>query len=86
LELGPRLILAFQPTRGLDIDGTVQVYASLRESARGGAGVLVVSFDLDELLENCDRTIVIHAGRVHEPASGQERDRQAIGRLMVGAS
>jgi simple sugar transport system ATP-binding protein len=86
LELGPRLILAFQPTRGLDIDGTVQVYASLREAARGGVGVLVVSFDLDELLENCDRTIVIHAGRVHEPASGQERDRQAIGRLMVGAS
>ena len=86
LELDPQVILAFQPTRGLDIDGTAQVYAALREAARGGAGVLVVSFDLDELLENCDRTIVIHAGRVHEPASGQEHDRQAIGRLMVGAS
>ena len=85
LELGPRLVLAFQPTRGLDIDGARQVFDALRAECRNGAAALVVSFDLDELLENCDRTLVIRAGQVHEPKEGQERDRQAIGRLMVGA-
>lgn len=85
LELGPRLILAFQPTRGLDIAGTAQVYDGLRNAARDGAGVLVVSFDLDELLENCDRVVAINHGRLYEPKPGEEHDRQAIGRLMVGA-
>lgn len=82
LTLGPRAILAFQPTRGLDIDGARSVYAAIREACRAGAGALVVSFDLDELLEFCDRTIVIHGGVVTEPRT---RDRQDIGRLMVGA-
>jgi simple sugar transport system ATP-binding protein len=85
LELDPRLLLAFQPTRGLDIDGAAQVYGELRRTCREGAAALVVSFDLDELLENCDRVLVMHGGRVVEPAPGQEHDRQAIGRLMVGA-
>ncbi len=85
LELDPRLILAFQPTRGLDIDGTLQVYSEIRAACRNGAAALIVSFDLDELLENCDRTLVINGGHVYEPETGQERDRQAIGRLMVGA-
>jgi simple sugar transport system ATP-binding protein len=85
LELDPKLILAFQPTRGLDVDGTAQVYAEIRNACRNGAAALVASFDLDELLENCDRTLVINNGRVFEPLTGQERDRQAIGQLMVGA-
>lgn len=84
LELDPKLILAFQPTRGLDIDGTAQVYAELRKAAHKGAGVLVVSFDLDELLENCDRVVAINHGRLYAPKEGEEHDRQAIGRLMVG--
>ena len=85
LELDPSIVLAFQPTRGLDIDGAAQVYAQLRELCRSGAGALVVSFDLDELLENCDRVLVINRGEVLEPSPGEEHDRQAIGRLMVGA-
>ena len=84
LELGPKLILAFQPTRGLDIDGTAQVYGEIRRACREGAAALVVSFDLDELLENCDRVLAINHGKIYAPAPGSERDRQAIGRLMVG--
>ena len=84
LELGPKLILAFQPTRGLDIDGTAQVYGEIRRACREGAAALVVSFDLDELLENCDRVLAINRGKIYTPAAGSEHDRQAIGRLMVG--
>jgi simple sugar transport system ATP-binding protein len=86
LELKPWLILAFQPTRGLDVDGTTQVYSEIRGACRRGAAALVTSFDLDELLENCDRVLVINSGRVFEPTAEQRGDRQSIGRLMVGAN
>lgn len=85
LALDPRLILAFQPARGLDIDGTRQVYEALRGECRAGGAALVVSFDLDELLDHCDRILVMNGGRLSEPPVGQEKDRGAIGRLMVGA-
>ncbi len=81
-----KLILAFQPTRGLDIHGTLQVYEALREKSAKNATVLVVSFDLDELLEHCDRVLALNNGRLYIPAAGKERDRQAIGNLMVGAA
>lgn len=87
LCLEPKVVLAFQPARGLDIDATRNVYEGLRQvCGRSGAGALVVSFDLDELLEHCDRVLAINAGRIYEPPSGAERDRAEIGRLMVGAS
>ncbi|HRI43247.1 MAG TPA: ABC transporter ATP-binding protein [Fimbriimonadaceae bacterium] len=85
LEFAPRLMLAFQPTRGLDIDGTQAVYEAIRNRCREGAAALVASFDLDELLEHCDRIVVIRGGRIYEPPAPQARDRNAIGRLMVGA-
>jgi simple sugar transport system ATP-binding protein len=84
LEVEPRVILAFQPARGLDILGTRQVYEGIAEACRGGACAIIVGFDLDELLESCDRIGVLCQGRYAEPPSGFERDRATIGRLMVG--
>lgn len=85
IVLEPRLILAFQPARGLDIAATEQVYSALREESRNGCGVLVVSFDLDELLEHCDRIVAMCQGRLWTPRPGEELDRASIGRLMVAA-
>jgi len=85
LCLNPKLILAFQPARGLDIKGTQQVYEGIREACRNGAAALIVSFDLDELLEQCDRIVAMNHGKLYEPQAGQSKDRDAIGRLMVGA-
>lgn len=82
LEMSPRLLLAFSPTRGLDLKGTADVYAAIRERANGGMAAIVVSFDLDELLEHCDRIVVLNHGKLTEPPV---RDREAIGREMVGA-
>jgi len=86
LEVRPRLILAFQPARGLDIEATRQVYKGIREACAHGAAAVVVSFDLDEILENCDRVVAMCGGRLAAPSAGKERDRAEIGRLMVGAS
>jgi general nucleoside transport system ATP-binding protein len=83
LSSKPSILLAFQPARGLDINATEEVYAGLRQMCNEGGTVLVVSFDLDELLVHCDRILAVNQGRVLDP---QTRDREAIGRLMVGAA
>lgn len=84
---GPcRVLLAFQPARGLDILATREVYAGIREACDAGATALVVSFDLDELLEHTDRVVAMNGGRLYEPEAAQAKDRDAIGRLMVGAT
>ncbi len=86
MAFAPKLILAFQPARGLDINATREVYEGLREECRKGASALVVSFDLDELLEHADRIVAMNDGRIVEPPAESARDRLAIGCLMVGAT
>ncbi len=80
LEFDPQLLIAFQPTRGLDIQAGANVYEALRELASKGGAVLVIGFDLDELIENCDRIVVMNQGKIHAPLS---QERAEIGRLMV---
>lgn len=87
MEGDPRLLLAFQPTRGLDIDGSAQIYADIRRHCRENqAAAIIVGFDLDELIEQCDRIVVMSGGRLLNPPSGKEKDRDEIGRLMVEAA
>lgn len=83
LELQPKLILAFQPARGLDLNATEHVYQGLRDACKAGAAALVVSFDLDELLAHCDRLLVLNRGVLSAPAT---MDRETVGKLMVGAN
>ncbi len=80
----PRLIVALQPTRGLDIAAVAAVRARLRAARSRGAGVLLVSLDLDELRELCDRLYVLFEGRVTGELRRESFDEQAIGRLMLG--
>jgi general nucleoside transport system ATP-binding protein len=82
LDGSPRLVVAENPTRGLDIRATRDVHERLRAAAESGAGVVVFSSDLDEVLSLADRVLVIHAGHVQECA----RDRDAVGRAMLGVA
>lgn len=82
MEGDPKLLLAFQPTRGLDIEATRTIYSHLKAHCMAGGAAIAVSFDLDELLQFCDRVVVMNHGRVYHP---QAMDRSEIGRLMVGA-
>ncbi|MEZ5163572.1 MAG: ATP-binding cassette domain-containing protein [Fimbriimonadaceae bacterium] len=84
-EGNPRVILAFQPTRGIDIKVSELVFQKLRAFARSGGAVLMVNFDVDDLIEHCDRILVINHGEVFEPRPEESHDRAVIGRLMVGA-
>lgn len=81
LSGSPSLVVAENPTRGLDVRASAAVRALLRDAARGGAAVVVYSPDLDEMLALADRVLVVHAGRVEECACR----REAVGRAMLGA-
>jgi simple sugar transport system ATP-binding protein len=81
-ELGdhPRLVVAENPTRGLDIRATRDVHERLRDAARDGSAVVLYSSDLDEVLSLATRVVVVHGGRVRETAL----DRESVGRAMLG--
>ncbi|WP_377191633.1 ABC transporter ATP-binding protein [Ruegeria meonggei] len=80
-DRAPRLILANQPTRGLDMGAAAEVGRRLLEARERGAGVVLISEDLDEILGLADRIVVIRDGELHE-APG--RDREQIGLMMAG--
>jgi ABC-type uncharacterized transport system ATPase subunit len=81
-------VLAAQPTRGVDLGAVVRIHDRLRAAAAAGAGVLVISADLDELLALCHRIVVMLRGRIvgeREGAALREAGaRSALGALMTG--
>ncbi len=80
-ERAPRLLVAENPARGLDVRATAEVHARLREAARNGAAVVLHIPDLDDLLAVADRLVVVVDGVVHEVPHGVAREE--IGRLML---
>ena len=86
LDLSPRLLLAVQPTRGLDFRSVASIHARLRGVAARGAGVLLISMDLDELLALSDRLYVLYGGTVAGERARGDADAQELGRLMMGAT
>lgn len=83
-DRNPRLLIVDQPTWGVDAGAAVRIRQGMVDLARGGAGVLVISQDLDELLTMCDRIAVMHEGHLTQSLSGKEMTRDAIGLLMGG--
>jgi simple sugar transport system ATP-binding protein len=81
----PDLLVAAQPTRGLDVVSARSVRRQIVEARERGAGVLLVSEDLDELMELADRVVVMLAGRVVAEFERGEANRSEIGRSMTGA-
>lgn len=76
-------VLAAQPTRGLDFGATAFVWEELRRVRQDGAGVLLISSDLDELFDTCDRILVLHGGSV-AGIFANTASRAEIGSAMVG--
>jgi simple sugar transport system ATP-binding protein len=87
-ELGraASLVVAAYPSRGLDIANTRRTQEVLLEHRNRGAGVLVVSEDLDELLALADRIAVMHDGHLVGVVGASDADRMSLGRLMLGGA
>lgn len=83
-ELGdrPELVVAENPTRGLDIRATAAVLGQLRAAKGAGSAIVLYSSDLDEVLEIADRVLVVFAGRL---AAVDRPTRETVGRAMLGA-
>jgi general nucleoside transport system ATP-binding protein len=84
LSRRPEVILANQPTRGLDIGAVSFVHNRLSDAKAAGAGVLLISEDLDELLALLDRLVVMFAGRVSQPLLRDEVSIEQLGLMMMG--
>ena len=78
------LIVASHPTYGLDVGAAAQVHRALLEERKKGAGVLLVSEDLEELLGLSDRIMVMFAGEVMGIFEGEGADREQLGLMMAG--
>jgi simple sugar transport system ATP-binding protein len=83
LRARPRVLVAVNPTRGLDVGATAAVREELRAQARTGAAVLLVSTDLDEVLELGQRVAVLFRGALL-PVEPERRTRERIGEGMLG--
>jgi simple sugar transport system ATP-binding protein len=85
LSRDPKLVIAFQPTRGLDVGAIEFVYAKLNEQKRSGAAILLISFELDEIFTMADRFAVIVGGRFLRVLEGGQADPETVGMLMGGS-
>jgi ABC-type uncharacterized transport system ATPase subunit len=82
----PRLIIAAQPTRGLDVGATEYVHNKLIEMRGQGSGILLISADLDEIWMLSDRIAVIFEGKIVAVKNPEETGKREIGLLMAGVN
>jgi general nucleoside transport system ATP-binding protein len=85
LERNPRAIVVAQPTRGLDVGATEYVRGKLLEQRQRGAAILLISEDLDEILELSDRIAVIYEGEIRGIIPRGAANAERLGLMMSGA-
>ena len=84
LEDDPSLLIASQPTRGIDIGAQALIWEKLRESRDNGLGVLLISADLEELIGLSDRIVVFYQGSLVTELSSDEVSPEDLGGYMTG--
>jgi simple sugar transport system ATP-binding protein len=84
LSRRPQVLVAAQPTRGLDIGATEYVHGRLLQQREQGAATLLISEDLDEILALSDRIVVLYEGRIMGEMRREEATPELLGLLMAG--
>ena len=85
LTLAPRVLVVAQPTWGVDVAAAAFLRQRLVDLSRAGAAVLVISEELEELFEICDRIAVLHAGRLNAAKPRADLSIEAVGLAMAGS-
>lgn len=80
----PDLLIAVQPTRGLDVGAEEFVHQALYDQRNSGKAVLLISFELDEVLAISDRIMVLHKGEIAGIVDGNNTTREEVGAMMLG--
>ncbi|HGR9203978.1 TPA: ABC transporter ATP-binding protein [Streptococcus pneumoniae] len=86
IDRDPDLLIVSQPIRGLDVGAIEYIHKRLIEERDNGKAVLVVSFELDEILNVSDRIAVIHDGKIQGIVSPETTNKQELGVLMAGGN
>lgn len=84
IELDPDLLIAVQPTRGLDVGSIEYIHKRLVEQRDSGKAVLLVSLELDEILDLSDRIAIISNGELIDVVNAKETNENEIGLMMAG--
>ncbi|MDA8268885.1 MAG: sugar ABC transporter ATP-binding protein [Actinomycetota bacterium] len=77
-QMQPKLMLLEEPTQGVDVGARLGIWGFIREAAAGGAGILVASSDYEELVELCDRVVIVASGAVVSELDRDELSKQNI--------
>lgn len=86
IDRNPSLLIAAQPTRGLDVGAIEYIHQRLIEQRDKGRAVLLLSFELDEVMNVSDRIAVMHAGEIAAIVRPDETSEEELGLLMAGTS
>jgi simple sugar transport system ATP-binding protein len=86
LDLSPELLIVSQPTRGLDVGAIEYIHRRIIEERDKGRAVLLVSFELDEILGLCDRIAALSKGSLVGVVLAAEADERRIGAMMAGVA
>ena len=86
LATDPKILIAAQPTRGVDVGSIEFIHRRIVDQRDRGLAVLLVSSELDEVLSLSDRVAVIYRGRIAAVLEGDQIERERIGLLMAGAA
>lgn len=78
MSIDPEVIIFDEPTRGVDVGARAEIYQILRGFAAAGAGIIMISSDLPELIGMCDRILVIHNGRISGEVTRNQFDEKLI--------
>jgi simple sugar transport system ATP-binding protein len=79
-----QLLLMEHPTRGLDIESTIWIWARLKERCKQGTSIVFISSDLDEVIRYSDRILVFFGGRVSQPVEAAATSTAQLGQLIGG--
>jgi ribose transport system ATP-binding protein len=71
LEIGPKVLILDEPTRGVDIGAKSEIYRIIDELAAQGIGIVVISSELPEIIGICDRVLVMREGQIQGEVGGQ---------------
>jgi ABC-type sugar transport system ATPase subunit len=85
LAAEPRVLIVDEPTRGIDVGAKIEIYGLLRDYARRGGAVAVISSELPELIGLCDRVVVFKGGRVTGTLDGEITENQVLHLMMSEA-
>jgi simple sugar transport system ATP-binding protein len=86
LSISPKLLVLHGPTVGVDVGSKDMIYRTIQTLAEAGMGLLIVSDDLPELLQNCDRILVMNGGRIIAEFDADKTDEDSLYKAMLAST